>query len=130
MSERSRVTDPAFRVEYRSLFMAAGRLLADGVFGAKHRPQMEAWSTLALLANQLHTDDSYAFTRAANEVKAMILALPEWAEPELPSLELPSEGATGAEGTEEMSAEERAAAREQVRRQCPVLRASRGPPAQ
>ena len=39
------------------------------MFSAKQRPQLEVWCTHALLANNLHTDDSYSFTRAANEAR-------------------------------------------------------------
>ena len=76
MRDASRVTAPECRLEYSALLRAAQTCADDGVFNAKHKAHLEVWCMLALTANALCTDDSYAFNKTAAEVKAAIAELP------------------------------------------------------
>jgi hypothetical protein len=76
MRDASRVTAAECRLEYSALLRAAGACAEGGVFNAKQKAHLAVWNTLALTANALCTDDSYAFNKTAAEVKAQIAELP------------------------------------------------------
>lgn len=79
LSDHARVTAPEFRLECAALVKAACG--ADGLFNAKQKAALDVWAVTAVTCNALHTDDSYAFSAAVNDVKAAWSALPEYQPP-------------------------------------------------
>ena len=68
------VTAPETRLECSELVTAACAL--EGVFSAKQAPWLRVWRLLAVTANALYTDDSYALNRAVADVRAAFADTP------------------------------------------------------
>nr|XP_025619185.1 uncharacterized protein LOC112710921 isoform X3 [Arachis hypogaea] len=79
-------TDPSVRADYHSLFMEAQstkevRLKVHMIYlslhlNKKQRNQLAAWTIMAVVANDLYTDDSFVFSKAAGQIKDAISSLP------------------------------------------------------
>ncbi|KAF6175032.1 hypothetical protein GIB67_039580 [Kingdonia uniflora] len=74
MSSATSCSDPSIRGDYHALFSAA-QDIAD-CFSKKQKNQLAIWSIRAVVANDLFTDDSFVFSKAAGRVKEMISSLP------------------------------------------------------
>ncbi|XP_058770607.1 uncharacterized protein LOC131644192 isoform X2 [Vicia villosa] len=67
-------TDPSVRADYHSLFSAAQD--AKEYFDKKQKNQLATWIISAVVANDLYTDDSFVFSKAATQIKEAISNLP------------------------------------------------------
>ncbi|KAL1294263.1 hypothetical protein HN51_054981 [Arachis hypogaea] len=67
-------TDPSVRADYHSLFMEAQSTKEH--LNKKQRNQLAAWTIMAVVANDLYTDDSFVFSKAAGQIKDAISNLP------------------------------------------------------
>ncbi|MED6220207.1 hypothetical protein PIB30_042717 [Stylosanthes scabra] len=74
MSSSTPCTDPSVRADYHSLFMEAQSTKEH--FNKKQRNQLAAWTIMAVVANDLYTDDSFVFSKAAGQIKDAISNLP------------------------------------------------------
>lgn len=69
--------EPHCRREYGKL-VAEAQARPD-LFGREERPTLEVYALWAILQNELHTDDSFLFSKAVNKIKEAVDALPEQA---------------------------------------------------
>ncbi|CAL5208392.1 unnamed protein product [Lathyrus oleraceus] len=67
-------TEPSVRADYHSLFSAAQD--AKEHFNKKQKNQLATWIINAVVANDLYTDDSFVFSKAATQIKEAISNLP------------------------------------------------------
>ncbi|KAF5740494.1 hypothetical protein HS088_TW11G00564 [Tripterygium wilfordii] len=74
MSSPTSCTDPSVRADYHALFSAA----QDAVecFDIRQRNFFSTWTIRAVVANDLLTDDSFVFSKAAVRIKDVISNLP------------------------------------------------------
>lgn len=75
-----RANDAAVRFEYRELFDAAEECAEDGVLNAKHKARLAVWLLYARTINDVHTDDTFQFAKAAKAIRALIEGLGEYEE--------------------------------------------------
>ncbi|GAQ82302.1 hypothetical protein KFL_001070080 [Klebsormidium nitens] len=76
--------DLALREDYRALFSAAEE--RKSIFSEAQQARLEVWLLQTVLANELHTDDTFQFSRLVGKVKEILEALPQYAEgDELPA---------------------------------------------
>lgn len=66
--------DASLRSDYHALFSAAED--AKECLNKKQKNQLTAWTIRAVVANDLYTDDSFVFSKAAGRVKDLISNLP------------------------------------------------------
>ncbi|KAH9622575.1 hypothetical protein KSS87_016462 [Heliosperma pusillum] len=66
--------DASIRADYNTLFSAAQD--ASECLSKKQKNLLAAWDIRAVVANDLHTDDSFVFSKAAVRVKELISSLP------------------------------------------------------
>ncbi|CEF98271.1 unnamed product [Ostreococcus tauri] len=76
-----RALERATRVAYEELFKIVDAV-APVIFNAKQRRKVEVWRTYALGANALHTDDSYAFSKAVRAIQDKVEALDAYVDEE------------------------------------------------
>ncbi|KAK7278237.1 hypothetical protein RJT34_23263 [Clitoria ternatea] len=74
MSSSITCTDPSVRVDYHALFSAAQNTKEH--FNKKQKNQLATWTINAMVANDLYTDDSFVFSKAAGQIKEAISNLP------------------------------------------------------
>ncbi|RDX60461.1 hypothetical protein CR513_61396 [Mucuna pruriens] len=74
MSSSITCTDPSVRADYHSLFSAAQNTKEH--LNKKQKNQLETWTINAVVANDLYTDDSFVFSKAAGQIKEAISNLP------------------------------------------------------
>ncbi|KAF7817782.1 uncharacterized protein G2W53_023237 [Senna tora] len=74
MSSSIPCTDPSVRADYYALFSEAQN--ATEHFNRKQKNQMTTWTIAAVVANDLYTDDSFVFSKAAGRIKEAISNLP------------------------------------------------------
>ncbi|QCE07471.1 hypothetical protein DEO72_LG9g2491 [Vigna unguiculata] len=74
MSSSITCTDPSVRADYHCLFSAAQN--AKEHLNKKQKNQLAAWTINAVVANDLYTDDSFVFSKAAGKIKEIISSLP------------------------------------------------------
>ncbi|WCJ43814.1 hypothetical protein M5689_024527 [Euphorbia peplus] len=74
MSATTSCTDPSVRADYHALFSAAQD--ASECLNKKQKHQLTTWTTKAVVANDLFTDDSFVFSRTAGQIKEAIANLP------------------------------------------------------
>ncbi|KAK4851220.1 hypothetical protein QYF36_013382 [Acer negundo] len=74
MSSSTSCTDPLVRADYHALFSAAQD--AAECLNKKQKNQLSTWTIRAVVANDLFTDDSFVFSKAATRIKAIISNLP------------------------------------------------------
>ncbi|CAN1765943.1 hypothetical protein LINPERHAP1_LOCUS9782 [Linum perenne] len=67
-------TYPALREDYHALFSAAQD--TTEFLNKKQKHQLETWTIMAVVANDLFTDDSFVFSKAATRIKDTITSLP------------------------------------------------------
>ncbi|KAE8009922.1 hypothetical protein FH972_006327 [Carpinus fangiana] len=78
MSSSTSCTDPSVRADYHALFSAAQD--ARECLNKKQKNQLTTWMIRAVDANDLYTDDSFVFSKAAGRIKEAISNLPVAAE--------------------------------------------------
>ncbi|KAF2307011.1 hypothetical protein GH714_023286 [Hevea brasiliensis] len=74
MSSTCSCTDPSVRADYHALFSAAQD--AADCLTKKQKNQLATWTIRAVVANDLFTDDSFVFSKAAGRMKEAITSLP------------------------------------------------------
>ncbi|XP_054814648.1 uncharacterized protein LOC129315121 [Prosopis cineraria] len=74
MSSSIPCTDPGVRADYHALFSAAQD--ATEHLNKKQKNQLTSWTISAVVANDLYTDDSFVFSKAAGRIKEAISNLP------------------------------------------------------
>ncbi|OIW07174.1 hypothetical protein TanjilG_10147 [Lupinus angustifolius] len=74
MSSSVPCTDPSVRTDYHSLFSEAQAI--KELLNKKQKNQLTTWTISAVVANDLHTDDSFVFSKAAGQIKEAINNLP------------------------------------------------------
>ncbi|XVF31041.1 hypothetical protein REPUB_Repub16aG0111300 [Reevesia pubescens] len=74
MSSTTSCTDPSVRGNYHSLFSAAQD--AAECLNKRQKNQLTVWTFRAVMANDLLTDDSFVFSKAASKLKDAITSLP------------------------------------------------------
>ncbi|KAH7571856.1 hypothetical protein JRO89_XS04G0156000 [Xanthoceras sorbifolium] len=74
MSSSTSCTDPSVRADYHALFSAAQD--AAECLNKKQKNQLSTWTIRAVVANDLFTDDSFVFSKAAMRIKEIISNLP------------------------------------------------------
>ncbi|XP_061352282.1 uncharacterized protein LOC133297201 [Gastrolobium bilobum] len=74
MSSSIPCTDPSVRSDYHSLFSAAQ--ITKELLNKKQKNQLATWTISAVVANDLYTDDSFVFSKAAGQIKEAISNLP------------------------------------------------------
>ncbi|KAL5770581.1 hypothetical protein ACOSP7_014735 [Xanthoceras sorbifolium] len=74
MSSSTSCTDPSVRADYHALFSAAQD--AAECLNKKQKNQLSTWTIRAVVANNLFTDDSFVFSKAATRIKEIISNLP------------------------------------------------------
>ncbi|RWR72303.1 hypothetical protein CKAN_00051700 [Cinnamomum micranthum f. kanehirae] len=74
MSSPSACTDPSLRADYHSLFSATQDV--SDCLSKQQKFQLATWTIRAVVANDLHTDDSFVFSKAAGKIKEAISSLP------------------------------------------------------
>ncbi|KAK7376314.1 hypothetical protein VNO78_34780 [Psophocarpus tetragonolobus] len=74
MSSSVTCTDPSVRADYHSLFSEAQNTKEH--FNKKQQNQLATWTINAVVANDLYTDDSFVFSKAAGQIKEIISNLP------------------------------------------------------
>lgn len=74
MSSPTACTDPSVRADYHALFTAAQDI--PDCFNDKQKNLLTTWTTRAVMANDLYTDDSFVFSKTAGRVKEAISNLP------------------------------------------------------
>ncbi|TKY52072.1 hypothetical protein E2542_SST23592 [Spatholobus suberectus] len=80
MSSSITCTDPSVRADYHSLFSAAQNTKEH--LNKKQKNQLATWTINAVVANDLYTDDSFVFSKAAGQIKEAISNLPVGTEEE------------------------------------------------
>ncbi|KAK7269128.1 hypothetical protein RIF29_21844 [Crotalaria pallida] len=74
MSSSVPCTDPSVRADFHSLFSEAQA--TKELLNKKQNNQLATWTISAVVANDLHTDDSFVFSKAAGQIKEAINNLP------------------------------------------------------
>ncbi|KAH1037395.1 hypothetical protein AAZX31_20G208300 [Glycine max] len=74
MSSSITCTDPSVRADYHSLFSVAQNTKEH--LNKKQKNQLATWTINAVVANDLYTDDSFVFSKAAGQIKEAISNLP------------------------------------------------------
>ncbi|KAI3984802.1 hypothetical protein MKX01_039419 [Papaver californicum] len=74
MSSTTDCTNPSLRADYHALLSAAQDVI--DCLNKKQRNQVTTWTVRAVLGNDLYTDDSFVFSKAAGRVKEAISGLP------------------------------------------------------
>ncbi|KAM2664236.1 hypothetical protein EV1_010686 [Malus domestica] len=74
MESPTSCTDPSMRADYHALFSAAQD--ASECLDKKQKNQLTTWTIRAVMANELFTDDSFLFSKAAGRLKEAISNLP------------------------------------------------------
>lgn len=74
MSSPTTCTDASVRADYHALFSAAQDVAE--CFNKKQKNQLTTWTIRAVVANDLFTDDSFVFSKAAVRIKEAISNLP------------------------------------------------------
>ncbi|XP_057427432.1 uncharacterized protein LOC130720755 [Lotus japonicus] len=73
-SSSQHCTDPSVRADYHALFEVAQDIKEH--LDKKQKNQLATWTINAVVANDLYTDDSFVFSRAAGKIKEAISNLP------------------------------------------------------
>ncbi|PON73471.1 nucleolar/coiled-body phosphoprotein [Trema orientale] len=74
MSSSTSCTDPSVRGEYHALFSVANDV--SECLNKKQKNQLTTWTIMAVVANDLFTDDSFVFSKASGRIKEIISNLP------------------------------------------------------
>ncbi|KAF3782309.1 hypothetical protein EJ110_NYTH34661 [Nymphaea thermarum] len=74
MSTTTACTDPSLRADYSLLFSSVQDIAK--FFNTQQKNQLTTWTLRAVVANDLNTDDSFVFSKAAGRVKEAISSLP------------------------------------------------------
>eukprot|EP00262_Sarcandra_glabra_P021143 TRINITY_DN8758_c2_g1_i1.p1 TRINITY_DN8758_c2_g1~~TRINITY_DN8758_c2_g1_i1.p1 ORF type:complete len:395 (-),score=84.62 TRINITY_DN8758_c2_g1_i1:37-1221(-) len=74
MSSPSACTDPSLRADYHALFTASQDII--DCLSKQQKNQLATWTIKAVVANDLYTDDSFIFSKAAGRIKEAISVLP------------------------------------------------------
>ncbi|KAJ9180060.1 hypothetical protein P3X46_008351 [Hevea brasiliensis] len=74
MSSTTSCTDPSLRADYHALFSAAQD--AAECLTKNKKNELAIWTIRAVVANDLFTDDSFVFSKAAGRIKEAISSLP------------------------------------------------------
>ncbi|XP_062084424.1 uncharacterized protein LOC133790699 isoform X2 [Humulus lupulus] len=74
MSSTTSCTDASVRADYHALFSAANDV--SECLNKKQKNQLTTWTIMAVVANDLFTDDSFVFSKAAVRIKEIISNLP------------------------------------------------------
>ncbi|OVA02450.1 hypothetical protein BVC80_9099g272 [Macleaya cordata] len=74
MSSTTACTDPSLRADYIALFSAAQDVV--DCLSKKQKNQLTTWTMRAVVGNDLYTDDSFVFSKAAGRIKEAISSLP------------------------------------------------------
>ncbi|KAK1267476.1 hypothetical protein QJS04_geneDACA000356 [Acorus gramineus] len=74
MSSPSACTDASVRADYQALFTAVQDV--SDCLNKQQRNQLSTWTIRAVVANDLYTDDSFVFSKAAGKIKDAIASLP------------------------------------------------------
>ncbi|KAJ3672182.1 hypothetical protein LUZ60_006903 [Juncus effusus] len=74
MGDLANCNAPPVRKDYWELFTAAQD--AAEYFSKKQKNQLAIWTLHAVVANDLHTDDSFVFSKTVTKIKEAILNLP------------------------------------------------------
>ncbi|KAF4355835.1 hypothetical protein CsatB_028917 [Cannabis sativa] len=74
MSSSISCTDASVRADYHALFSAANDV--SECLNKKQKNQFTTWTIMAVVANDLFTDDSFVFSKAASRIKEIISNLP------------------------------------------------------
>ncbi|XP_077223662.1 nucleolar/coiled-body phosphoprotein isoform X2 [Tasmannia lanceolata] len=74
MSSPLTCTEPSLRADYQALFSAAQDV--TDCFSKPQKNQLASWTIRAVVANDLYTDDSFVFSKAAGRIKEAISSLP------------------------------------------------------
>ncbi|XP_078440461.1 nucleolar/coiled-body phosphoprotein [Wolffia australiana] len=74
MASPSACIDPSVRADYQALFTAAQSV--SEFFSTPQKEQLVIWNIRAVVANNLYTDDSFVFSKAAGKIKDAISSLP------------------------------------------------------
>uniref|UniRef100_A0A1D1YHK7 Extracellular sulfatase SULF-1 n=2 Tax=Anthurium amnicola TaxID=1678845 RepID=A0A1D1YHK7_9ARAE len=78
MFSPSACTESSLRADYQALFSAAQDVVEH--FSKQQKDLLHAWTIRAVVANDLHTDDSFVFSKAAGKIKEAISSLPSASE--------------------------------------------------
>ncbi|KAJ6794456.1 uncharacterized protein M6B38_232745 [Iris pallida] len=74
MASPSACSDTPVRADYQALFSAVQDV--KDCFNKQQKNQLTTWTIRAVLANDLYTDDSFVFSKAAGKIKEAISSLP------------------------------------------------------
>ncbi|KAJ4969323.1 hypothetical protein NE237_016024 [Protea cynaroides] len=74
MSSPTACNDASVRADYHALFSAAQDITE--CLSKKQRNQLTSWTMRAVVGNDLYTDDSFVFSKAATRIKEAISSLP------------------------------------------------------
>ncbi|KAL0913702.1 hypothetical protein M5K25_017181 [Dendrobium thyrsiflorum] len=74
MSSPSACNEPSLRADYHALFSAAQEVTQ--CFSKQQKNLLATWIIRALVANDLYTDDSFVYSKAAGKIKDAISNLP------------------------------------------------------
>ncbi|XP_020275883.1 uncharacterized protein LOC109850309 [Asparagus officinalis] len=74
MSSPSSCTVPSLRADYHALFSEVQDI--KECFSEQQNNQLTTWTIRAVMANDLYTDDSFVFSKAAGKIKEAISSLP------------------------------------------------------
>ncbi|KAF3319887.1 hypothetical protein FCM35_KLT21832 [Carex littledalei] len=74
MHSLSTCNEPSVRADYHELFTAAQEGAVH--FNKKQKNQLVIWTLHAVVANDLHTDDSFVFSKTVTKIKEAISNLP------------------------------------------------------
>ncbi|PON55450.1 nucleolar/coiled-body phosphoprotein [Parasponia andersonii] len=74
MSSPTSCTDPSVRGEYHALFSVTNDV--SECLNKKQKNQLTTWTIMAVVANDLFTDDSFVFSKASGRIKEIISNLP------------------------------------------------------
>ncbi|KAJ4785330.1 nucleolar/coiled-body phosphoprotein [Rhynchospora pubera] len=74
MHSLSTCNEPSVRADYHELFTAAQDVTEH--FNKKQKNQLIIWTLHAVVANDLHTDDSFVFSKTVTKIKEAISNLP------------------------------------------------------
>ncbi|WOL13284.1 hypothetical protein Cni_G22053 [Canna indica] len=74
MSSPSACNEPSLRNDYHALFSAVQDVAE--IFEKQQRNQLATWTLKAVIANDLYTDDSFVYSKAAGKIKEAISNLP------------------------------------------------------
>ncbi|XP_010935760.1 uncharacterized protein [Elaeis guineensis] len=74
MSPPTACNDPALRADYQALFSAVQDVTE--CFNKQQKNLLITWTLRAVVANDLYTDDSFVYSKAAGKIKEAISSLP------------------------------------------------------